>query len=249
MYHSSVEIESVNSRWLSKSAWLLPLLLALAGCVTPVPAPQPPQAPAGPQLPEATYMEAARKGAHVYRIETAESRVLIKVGRAGKMKNLGHDHVIASEDVDGLVMLQDDPANSRADLLIPLQRLIVDKTEYREQMGLEGEVSASAIEGTSSNMQNKVLESDMHPWAQISAHFASAQSDPPVLDVSVTLHGATHEYRVPVELQVEPERLAIKGEMTMQHSDFGLTPFSAAGGLLKVAEQLELQFMLVAHRL
>ena len=226
--------------------WTLPLLLALAGCVKPVPAPE---APAGPQLPEATYIEAARQGADVYRIQTSESLVLIRVGRAGRMKNLGHDHVIASENVTGLVMLQDDPAASRADLLIPLQLLIVDKAEYREQIGLEGEMSESAIEGTSSNMQDKVLESGIYPWVQISARFASAQSDPPVLNVSMTLHGASFEYVVPVELQVEPERLVIKGEMTMQHADFGLTPFSAAGGLIKVAEQLELQFTLAARRL
>jgi len=222
------------------------LLLALAGCVKPVPAPE---APAGPQLPEAAYIEAARQGADVYRIASSESHVLVRVGRAGRMKNLGHDHVIASENVEGLVMLHDDPAKSRADLLIPLPLLIVDKSEYREQMGLEGEMTESAIDGTTSNMQDKVLESGIYSWVQISARFASAQSDPAILDVSVTLHGATFEYRVPVDLQIKPDRLVIKGNMTMQHADFGLTPFSAAGGLIKVAEQLQLHFMLVAHRI
>ena len=235
----------MNGRLLLKSRWIFPLLLALAGCAKPVPEPV---EPAGPQLPEATYSEAARQGADVYRIQTSESYVLIRVGRAGRMKNLGHDHVIASENVEGLVMLHDDPAKSRADLLIPLQLLIVDKTEYREQMGLEGEMTESAIEGTTRNMQDKVLESNVYPWVEVSTRFASTKSDPPMLDVTVTLHGATFEYRVPVKLQVEPDRLAIKGEMTMLHSDFGLTPFSAAGGLIKVAEQLELHFMLVARQ-
>ncbi len=222
------------------------MLLALAGCVKPVPVPE---EPAGPQLPEAVYVEAARQGAAAYRIETLESYVLVRVGRAGRMKNLGHDHVIASENVEGLVMLSDDPAASRADLLIPLRRLIVDKAEYRAQIGLEGEMTDSAIDGTSSNMQDKVLESGIYPWVQVSARFASWQSDQPTLSLSVMLHGATFEYLVPVDLQVEPDRLVIKGEMTMQHADFGLTPFSVAGGLIKVAEQLELQFMLVARRI
>jgi polyisoprenoid-binding protein YceI len=77
----------------------------------------------------------------------------------------------------------------------------------------------------------------------------AAQSDLPTLKVSMTLHGATFDYVVPVELQVEPDKLVIRGDMTMQHEDFGLTPFSAAGGLLRVADQLELQFMLVARRI
>jgi len=110
-------------------------------------------------------------------------------------------------------------------------------------------MSESAIAGTSTNMQDKVLESAIYPWVQIEARFESAQSDSATLDVSVTLHGATFAYVVPVDLQIEPDRLIVKGEMTMQHKDFGLEPFSAAGGLLKVAEQLDLTFLLVARRL
>lgn len=225
---------------------ILPLLLALAGCMQPEPAPD---KPGQPLLPEEVYREAARQGAAVYRIQTAESRVLVRVGRAGIMKNLGHDHAIASENIEGLVMLFDDPAASRADLLIPLHLLIVDKSEHRANLDLEGEVSESAIDGTSGNMQDKVLESEIYPWVQVGARFASAQSNLPTLNVSVKLHGASFEYSVPVNLQVEPDRLLIKGEMTMQHGDFGLTPFSAAGGLIRVAEELELQFMLRARRI
>ena len=226
--------------------WGLALLLALAGCVQPELAPDEPRRPL---LPEKVYQEAARNGAAVYRIETPESHVLVRVGRDGKLKNLGHDHVIASEDIEGLVMLGGDPAASRADLLIPLQRLVVDKPEYRAQIGLEGEVSESAIGGTSGNMHDKVLESSLYPWVQVSIRFASAQSDPPTLSVSVKLHGAAFDYVVPVDLQVAPDKLVISGDMTMQHEDFGLTPFSAAGGLMKVADQLDLQFKLVARRM
>jgi len=36
--------------------------------------------------------------------------------------------------------------------------------------------------------------------------------------------------------------------MTVQHGDFGLTPFSAAGGLLRVAEDIEIVFEIVASK-
>jgi hypothetical protein len=224
--------------------WFMSLLLALASCAQPE---RMPDAPARPLLPEDSYVEAARQGAAIYRIQTAESRMLVRVGRTGRLKNLGHDHAIASEDIEGLISINEDPSASRADLLVPLQRLVVDGPEYRAQLGFEDEVSESAIDGTTSNMQNKVLESALYPWVQVSARFASAQFDPPTLSVSVTLHGATFEYLVPVELQVEPDRLIVNGNMTLQHEDFGLTPFSAAGGLLRVAEALELEFFLVAE--
>jgi hypothetical protein len=220
------------------------VLLALAGCAQPERAPE----SARPTLPEASYIEAARQGAAVYRIQTAGSRVLVRVGRAGRLKGLGHDHAVASEDIEGLIMISADPDASRADLLVPLKLLVVDRPEYRAQIGIEGDVSESAIEGTYSNMQDKVLESSVHPWAQVSARFANPQSNPPTLLVSITLHGAAFEYTVPVELQVDPDQLIIEGDMTMRHEDFGLAPFSAAGGLLRVAEDLQLQFSLVAKR-
>jgi polyisoprenoid-binding protein YceI len=225
------------------------LILVLAGCTQPE---RTPDAIAQPPLAEESYEEfylgAARQGAAVYRIETPESRLLVRVGRAGGLKYFGHEHAIASEDIEGMVMLSDDPEASRADLRVPLKLLVVDNPEYRARIGLEGEAAESAIDDTYNNMQNKVLESAIFPWAQVNARFASALSDPPTLRVTVTLHGIAFEYLVPVDLQVESDRLVIKGHMTIQHEDFGLTPFSSLGGLLRVAEQLELEFFLVAKK-
>ena len=162
------------------------------------------------------------------------------------MKSAGHDHVIASEDIEGLVLLSEEPSASRTDLRIPLQRLIVDKTDYLTQFGLEANVSESAISGTTNNMQDKVLESSAYPWAEVRALIASVYHEQPSLSVSVTLHGVTFDYVVPVELLVEPQRMSVKGQMSIQHSDFGLTPFSAAGGLLRVAGQIDIEFDIVA---
>ena len=61
--------------------------------------------------------------------------------------------------------------------------------------------------------------------------------------------GGVSPMRQLVEFQVEADQLVIHGEMTIQHADFGLTPYSAAGGLIKVAEELQLRFSLVAHQM
>jgi polyisoprenoid-binding protein YceI len=184
----------------------------------------------------------------VYRIDPERSLLLMLVGRDGTLKNLGHDHVIASEDLAGFVLAADDASASRADLLMPLQSLIVDNAEYRTRFGLEPDVPASSIEGTTRNMQDKVLESALYPLAQVSARFASVYDEPKTLSVSITLHGTAFEYTVPVQLNIDPAELTAKGAMTIRHADFGLTPFSAAGGLLRVAEEIELSFELVAPR-
>ena len=220
-------------------------LATAAGCA------QPPYVPAdieGPPLPEEVYRQAARDKVPVYRVDPQRSRVFIRVGRAGPMKSAGHDHVIASEDVEGLVLLGADPVTGHADLRLPLQRLVVDKPEYRERYGLDSDISASAINGTTRNMQDKVLESATYPWAEVRARIAATEDESLTLAVSVTLHGATSEYLVPVRIEADGKRLSATGSMTVQHGDFGLSPYSAAGGLLRVAEAVEIEFDLVARR-
>ena len=49
-------------------------------------------------------------------------------------------------------------------------------------------------------------------------------------------------------MAVVAEELSVSGSMSVAHADFGLTPFSAAGGLLRVAEDIDVVFDLVAIR-
>ena len=222
----------------------LPLAL-LAACAQPEWVPEDTSAP---PLPERDYQQAGRKGGAVYRVDPLASRVFMRTGREGPMKAAGHDHVIASADIEGLVLVGDDPRTSRADLRLPLQQLVVDDPANREKFGLEPELSESAIEGTTRNMQDKVLESGRFPWATVSVRALSMQEGQSELDVSVTMHGTTFDYRVPAELTVDAEKLQVAGSMTIGHADFGLTPFSAAGGLLRVAEDIEIVFEILARR-
>jgi len=225
---------------------LLPLAL-LAACAQPE---WTPEDTAAPPLPERVYRDAAQQGEAVYRVDPQRSRIFIRTGRDGPMKAAGHDHVIASADVEGLVLVSDDPGESRADLRVPLQQLVVDDPAYREKFGLEPELPESAIDGTTRNMQDKVLESNRFPWATASMRLLSLQEAQAELDVTVTVHGTSLDYTVPADINIDTDTgtLGVSGSMTVRHSDFGLTPFSAAGGLLRVAEDIEIVFEILSIR-
>jgi hypothetical protein len=224
----------------------LVLLALLAACAQPEWVPGDTSAP---PLPERVYRDAARQGEAVYRVDSQRSRVFMRTGRDGPMKAAGHDHVIASVDVEGLVLVGADPERSRADLRLPLQQLVVDDPGYRERFGMEPDLPESAIEGTTRNMQDKVLESIRFPWATASVRVLSMQQDQAELEVSVMMHGVPFDYEVPAALTVDPDALTVSGSMTIRHADFGLAPFSAAGGLLRVAEDIEIVFEIVAERI
>ena len=184
--------------------------------------------------------------AAVYEILPEQSRIFIRVGRAGLMKAAGHDHVVTSEAIEGIVLVSDDPALSRADLRIALQELIVDRAEDRERFRLKPEVSESSIAGTKENMHKHVLVTDAFPVADVSARFSGG--DESTLVVSITLKETTSNYIVPVDLIIESDTLRISGSMSITHEGLGLKPFRAVGGLLRVAEELQIEFEIVATR-
>lgn len=219
------------------------IVAMLVACAQPIPYER---ESSPPPLAEARVATAANAPA-MYRIQPAESLVLIAVRRSGKMAHLGHDHAVVSRDVQGFVEIAADPAASRAEIAMPLMNLLVDEPEFRQRLELDTEISEDDRAGTYSNMR-KVLEAEVYPWVTVTAQLASAQATPPEISASITLHGVALEFLVPVQLDVGEERLSVSGRLTVRQSDFGMTPFSAVGGLLQVADELEVEFKLVAVR-
>jgi hypothetical protein len=221
------------------------LLVTLAACAAPV---QQERKDVLSPLPAASYREAAKRGAAVYEIDASKSLLLIRTGREGPARRLGHDHAIGSESLQGFLEIAADDRDSRGDLGFPVRSLVVDKPEYRDHFKLDTEPSAADIQGTYDNML-RVLEPDRHPWITARVRVASRRGKALELAVSITLHGTTSEYRIPVTLQVDSERLHAEARLDITHSEFGLEPFSAMGGLLRVADVLQVELKLVAARL
>ncbi|OWW22925.1 hypothetical protein AYR66_17675 [Noviherbaspirillum denitrificans] len=173
-------------------------------------------------------------------VDPAASVVAIEVRRGGPLAGLGHDHVVASRDVQGYVL----PHDARADLFVPLARLTVDEAGLRSEWGMDKPVSAEAIEGTRRNMLEKVLEAEHHPYALVRI----SRKDEATLRVAITLHGRTLEVDTPAHIEHADRKMTVSGSMTIAQSDFGITPFSVLGGALQVQDSLALRYRIVALR-
>src|SRR5678815_4849972 len=86
------------------------VLLGLAACQT---SPPPTETPA--PAPAPTKPAAAPVGAHEYQVVGEESLLQILVYRGGTMARLGHNHVIASHLLSGIVFVADDVTQTRSD--------------------------------------------------------------------------------------------------------------------------------------
>src|SRR6266566_6982141 len=157
----------------SKALRLAAALLStvLAGCAPllrgPAPAPATPPA----DFPEGYYREALAQGKPVFRVDSRESLVVIEVRRSGSLARLGHDHVVAGHEVGGYVA----PDEGRADLYVALACMQVDEPALRKEAGFDTQPGESDIEGTRSNMLEKVLEADKFPFALIGVSGANTR--------------------------------------------------------------------------
>jgi hypothetical protein len=100
---------------------------------------------------------AAPVGAHEYQVVGEESLLQILVYRGGTMSRLGHNHVIASHLLSGIVFVADDVTQTRFDIGIPVNELTIDEPAMREQAGADFPpgVPQSARDGTRKNMLSR----------------------------------------------------------------------------------------------
>jgi len=222
------------------------LLAAIAVCValascTPAPRETPIEPGAPADFPQRDYRQAAAAGKAVYRIEPASSIVVIEVRRGGSLARLGHDHVVASHDVQGYVL----PADARADLYVPLAKLVVDEPGLRAAAHFDTTPSDADIVGTRRNMLERVLEVDAHPFARVRVRRADGEH----VDADIALRGVSRVVRVPVHVAVDVDRLEVSGDLTLRQTDFGIVPLSILGGAVQVQDALALHFTLHARRL
>ena len=205
------------------------------------------EAPSAPpaEFPEAYYLQALKQGKPVFRVDSRESLVVIEVRRSGSLARLGHDHVVASHEIVGYAA----PDEGRADLYVALARMQVDEPALRKEAGFDTQPGESDIEGTRSNMLEKVLEADKFPFALIGVREANARRGDVTLSVAITLHGSTRTLQVPARIDADADGMSMTGRLSFEQTEFGITPYSLLGGAIAVRNAVELRFRIRARRL
>jgi len=216
---------------------LVALLTACASQVAEAPrtAPQ-----ASGALPEGYYAELVAQGTPVFRVDPAASLVVMEVRRGGSLARLGHDH-----DVAGYLS----PDAGRADLLVPLDALVVDEAALRAEAGFDTQPSAAAIAGTTRNMLDKVLEADRYPVARVVVSGNVADGGPKQFPIAITLHGTTATVDALAQVDKAPDEVTVTGTAAIDQSRFGITPFSVLGGALAVQDRVAIRFRIRARRI
>ena len=178
----------------------------------------------------------------VFQVDTAASRVYIKVGASGR---LGHDHGVQGKLASGTIAL-----GEAGRLIFDMKTFNADTPEARQYVGLSGAVSAGDRQKTNANMLGQdILSVAQYPTATYAIAMAlpldaQAPGEPGryKLEGQFTLHGVTRP--LPLIAQVEktatPGVLRMRCAFAIQQSEYGIAPYSTLGGLVGIADRLDI---------
>ena len=101
--------------------------------------------------------------------------------------------------------------------------------------------------GTRRNLlRAEVLDGTRHPQIVVHANGLEGDWERPSVAATVQLKDQVRTIDVPLTIQREPRAVLARGEFRLRQSEFGITPFSVAGGAIQVADEIVLAFEIVA---
>lgn len=188
----------------------------------------------------------------LYEIDADRSEMYWLVYRAGTLARFGHNHVVSVGDMTGRVLLHPELEESRFEIEIPVEALVVDDPELRARQSehFTTEPSEEDIQGTRRNMlSDDVLDAERYPTVRITGTGPSVHAGEESLEVTVELLGRSIPLTIPTEVRVDGETLEAMGEFRLTHEELGMKPFSALMGALQVGEPLDFFYRISARRI
>lgn len=186
-----------------------------------------------------------------YVVDAETSYIHIYTGVAGLMKSLSHKHLVAIRHLEGEVVWGIEQPRAYLEFY-PADFLVDDDIERSRAVDedFRHPVANWIKTGTKKNMLSRsLLNVDFHPKISVDIEMLNPQTPDQTFEsietqfsVSIDLKGHTQELILPATLSISEDQVQITGDFELDHADIGLKPFSAPGGLSKVADSLRFQF-------
>jgi polyisoprenoid-binding protein YceI len=162
-----------------------------------------------------------------YNLGPSDGTVQVKTGRQGMASKVGHDLTLEASNWKATLTVDGDPSRSEVSATIEPRSLAVtaatggakpvsDKDKKDIVKNITGLLGNASITFTSTSVE--VKDSSVKAAGELSI---AGQSRPVTLDLATTPDGR------------------LKGSMTVVQSQFGIKPFSAMMGALKVKDEVE----------
>ena len=229
-----------------KFLWPLLPAVALVACAAP-----PREEPSPGAVPPAAAAKAAQPALAGQAWTVIASRLSVRVYRDGPMQKLGHDHLITSDGLVGTIALGAPLTQTRFELRLPLESLVVDDEAARTAAGgvFAAPVPQKDRDATRHNMLGaKLLDAAGQDTMRLTAESLTGGPGNFEAEVRVSLAGRESVVAAPFSVTIDGDRLEAHAGFRLTHADLGLEPFTVALGALRVREDFDVDLTLEARR-
>jgi polyisoprenoid-binding protein YceI len=179
-----------------------------------------------------------------YLIDAKRSTFIVRAFATGMLSAFGHSPTIAIPDLQGEVRFSaGNPEDASLHLVIQAASLTVTD-----------DISAKDRREIEHKMHDEVLETEGFTEIIYQCPKASAVQKigddlySAVLNGELSLHGVTQTQPVTARVVLKGDTLRATGEFSVRMSDYEIKPVSAAGGTVKLKDELKLSFDIIARQ-
>ncbi len=180
----------------------------------------------GPKLTLAFLAVAAMAVAQDTAIDIQRSTITIHVGKTGLLSAAGHDHTIAASISSGTIRESADP---RIEFTVETAKMTVMP---------DPKVDAKTQAQIQKDMEEMTLETSKFPQITFRSTHIGKLADGWKVEGDLPLHGVTK----PVSLAAKKAGNSYTAHTALKQTTFGIKPISVGGGVIKVKDEVELDF-------
>jgi polyisoprenoid-binding protein YceI len=178
-----------------------------------------------------------------YSIDKGSSRFTVRAFATGMLSSLGHSPTFAIRDFHGDLEFAPESLTA-ASLRVQVR---ADSLEVMD------DIKSKDRQEIESTMNNSVLETAKFPEISFASTSVAAtqlgdsryQAN---INGNLTLHGMTRPVTIPTQVTLMGDMLRAGGEFPLLQSNFGIAPVSAAGGTIKLKDELKFSFDIVVRK-
>jgi len=179
-----------------------------------------------------------------YTVVESKSSVRVHVGKSGLLSFAGHLHEVVAPLSGTVIADATNLSASSVNLTFASARLTVlaEGAPAGEAPKVEEVMRSAAVLDVI-----RFPEIRFHSTA-VSGRLVSPGNYELRITGALSLHGVEKEIIAPVKVVVEGRTLTATGQLTLRHDQFGMKPVTAGGGAVKVANEIRIDFKIVAER-
>jgi polyisoprenoid-binding protein YceI len=178
----------------------------------------------------------------IYTIDLASSRIMVQLTQEGFLAKLRPRNEVTVKSFNGKIQVAQ---NDESDIAMVLE------SEVNSLTNVDKDMSEFERREFHNVLHNVVLESEKFPtikFASISVTDVQGSNEGRTftLNGDLTIREVTRRVAVPVSVTIRDQELRATGEGRIKQSEFGITPYTGGLGAIKIADEVKVNFVIVA---